>query len=198
MTKCIEEPTYAICRPDQDSKNSRIVQPISDGVSCDTEAFMKIKKGKWSIWTKREMAQLVKFYFPKKNLKAVWLSLFWKDFATLETFWEPVKKHPQMPAVQIDNHSKRGTTDHLIRSHNCSVTNTESFAIAPQRIRSHLLLLRSEYGDYFDTESSNCANSPLCSDSTDKIIEEKKVFWDTLMMRSVLKGALNTFDRIEP
>ena len=68
-----------------------------------------------------------------------------------------------MPEVQIDNHFKRGTTDHLIRSHNCSVTNTESFAIAPQRIRSHLLLLRSEYGDYFDTESSNCANSPLCS-----------------------------------
>ena len=68
-----------------------------------------------------------------------------------------------MPEVQIDNHFKRGTTDHLIRSHNCSVTNTESFAIAPQRIRSHLLLLRSEYGDYFDTESSNCANSPLCT-----------------------------------
>ena len=68
-----------------------------------------------------------------------------------------------MPEVQIDNHFKRGTTDRLIRSHNCSVTNTESFAIAPQRIRSHLLLLRSEYGDYFDTESSNCANSPLCN-----------------------------------
>ena len=70
-----------------------------------------------------------------------------------------------MPEVQIDNHFKRGTTDHLIRSHNCSVTNTESFAIAPQRIRSHLLLLRSEYGDYFDTESSNCANSPLCTEA---------------------------------
>ena len=26
---------------------------------------------------------------------------------------------------------KRGNTDYLIRSHNCSVTNTESFAIAP-------------------------------------------------------------------
>ena len=91
-------------------------------------------------------------------------------FTFLEGFCHPrnflrtsKKKHPQMPEVQIDNHFKRGTTDHLIRSHNCSVTNTESFAIAPQRIRSHLLLLRSEYGDYFDTESSNCANSPLCS-----------------------------------